>query len=75
MKDFCLHPRHGEGFKVGKTFHGFDHSFFVTKSGVFDSTEGRHFNSITRNFPNIDSSMVEFINEPGDVIEPVRADA
>ena len=74
MKNFCLHPRHGEGFKVGKTFHGFDHSFFVTKSGVFDSTEGRHFNSITRYFPNIDGSMVEFIDEPGDVIEPVGAD-
>src|SRR5882762_2350437 len=68
-------PRHRVGLDVGEALHRLEHAFLVAEAGILDAAEGRHFDAIARHFPDIDGADLQLVDEAGDVVQPVGADA
>ena len=68
-------PRQRVGLDVGVALHGFPHAFLVAEAGVLDAPERAHLDAIARHLPDVDGPDLQLVDEAGDVVEPIRANA
>src|SRR5262249_28175784 len=68
-------PRQRVRLDVRKTLHRLEHAFLVAEAGILDAAEGRHLDAVAGNLPDIDRADLQLVDEAGDVVEAVGADA
>src|SRR4029450_11612972 len=68
-------PGQRPGFHVGEALHRLQHAFLVAQARILDAAEGRHFDAIARYFPDIDRADLQLVDESGDVVQAIGADA
>src|SRR5580765_2469915 len=62
------------GLGVREALHRLLHAFFVPQAGVLDAAEGRQLEPVAGHLAHVDAADLQFGDEAGNVIEPVRAD-
>src|ERR1700730_2885775 len=60
---------------MGEPLHRLKDALLVAQARILDAAERRHFDAIARHLPDIDGADLQLVDESGDVVQAIGADA